>query len=256
MSTTANDGTSGNHGNDGNGDKGIGRGGRDCLGSADPEQQANNKAERKEERRAQEAERDRREAEIFRRHAGRPEGTQNGEIPLESEVDEVPPEVAEAGPRTRIDDLWRFDLRYDNLFSRLQNFYRRLNELLRRVRRAEDGAEISLNEIFERREDIVREMEEAEAALGEEAEGSGDSESRNGDDEDEEAAGLGEDDEGCRGSWPEGFGDDGAKSPEGAGSAGSVEEEDAEGEKEEKEHPKYAVDILQHTNSYDFAQVY
>ncbi|KAJ7474178.1 hypothetical protein FB451DRAFT_1398172 [Mycena latifolia] len=177
---------------------------------------------------------------------------------VESEVDEVPPEVAEAGPRTRIDNLWvrldvieqRFDRRYDDLFSRLRNFYRRSNELLRRMRRAEDGAEISLDEIFKRQEDIVerwgfvrdglhevREMEEAEAALGKEAEGSGDGESRNGDDEDEEAAGLGEIDDGRGGLWPEGFGDDEAKSPEGAGSAGGDEEEDADGENEE-ERPK------------------
>ncbi|KAJ7465211.1 hypothetical protein FB451DRAFT_1488754 [Mycena latifolia] len=173
---------------------------------------------------------------------------------IESEVEEVPPEVAEAGPRTHIDDLrvrldvieQRFDRRYDDLFSRLRNFYWRSNELLRCMRRAEDGMEISLDEIFERREDIVerwgfvrdrlrelREMEEAEAALDEEAEGSGDSESRNSD----EPAGLGEVGEGRGGSWPDGFGDDKAKSLEGAGSAGGNEEEDADGENEE-ERPK------------------
>ncbi|KAJ7439828.1 hypothetical protein FB451DRAFT_1191901 [Mycena latifolia] len=113
---------------------------------------------------------------------------------IESEVEEVPPEVAEAGPWTRIDNLrvcvdmleQRFERQYDDLMSRLQNFYRRSDMLLRRVRHAEDGAEISLEEIFEHRPDIaerwqpvadgLRKIQEFEEA---EAEGSGDGESWN-----------------------------------------------------------------------------
>ncbi|KAJ7479933.1 hypothetical protein FB451DRAFT_1395496 [Mycena latifolia] len=77
---------------------------------------------------------------------------------IESEVEEVPLDVAEAGPQTRIDqDLWVrldvikqwFDRRYDDIMSHLRNFYRRSDMLLHRVRHAEDGAEISLEEIFE-----------------------------------------------------------------------------------------------------------
>ncbi|KAJ7465193.1 hypothetical protein FB451DRAFT_1488737 [Mycena latifolia] len=330
MSTTANDGTSGNHGNDGYGGKGDGRGGRERSGSADPEQEAKDKAEckqrRREERRAAEAEHqeewDRRDAErdqeleaareelnqlcgLLSAATGGPgadgqnggEGEVNTEVDspveqetrcdrcvqrrlhpcivdygktvckacsraktrcsvvppddkcsrkltrkdsdaessvdspvvrkarktaksptrcrihkqhtIELEVEEVPLEVAEAGPQTCIDDLrvhldvieQRFDRRYDDLMSHLRNFYRRSDELLRRMRHAEDGAEISLDEIFERQEDIaerwgfvrdglheVWELEEADAAMDEEAEGSGDGESRNNDKEDEPTA--------------------------------------------------------------------
>ncbi|KAJ7468523.1 hypothetical protein FB451DRAFT_1479886 [Mycena latifolia] len=164
---------------------------------------------------------------------------------IESEVEEVLPEVAKAAPWTRIDDLWaHLDRRYDNLMSHLRNFYWRSDELLRRVRRAEDGAEISLEEIFERRPDIVerwgpvmdglcevREMEEAEAAMDEEAEGSRDGESQNWGDEDEPAP---------LGVLPDGRGESPTQrgeTPEGSGSAGSDGEKDVEGEKEE-EHPK------------------
>ncbi|KAJ7479917.1 hypothetical protein FB451DRAFT_1172000 [Mycena latifolia] len=173
---------------------------------------------------------------------------------VESEVEEVPPEVAEAGPRTRIDDLQRFDRRYDDLMSRLRNFYRRSDMLLSPVRRAEDGAEITLQEIFECQSDIAErwmpvakglretwEMEEAEAAMGDEAEGSGDSESRNSGEEDEPGqSGVSPDGHGGSPMWPEGFElshDGGAKTPEGSGSTGSDGEKDAEGEKDE-ERPK------------------
>ncbi|KAJ7468524.1 hypothetical protein FB451DRAFT_1177312 [Mycena latifolia] len=78
MSTTANDGTSGNPGNGGNGSKGDGRGNQERSGSADPEVEAQGKAEHrkwcKEEKRARrleeaaaeaerQEERDRRDAE-------------------------------------------------------------------------------------------------------------------------------------------------------------------------------------------------
>ncbi|KAJ7470454.1 hypothetical protein FB451DRAFT_1253765 [Mycena latifolia] len=181
---------------------------------------------------------------------------------IELEVEEVPPEVAEAGPRTRIDDLrvrldvieQRFDRRYDDLMSRLQNFYQRSDKLLCHMRHAEDGAKISLEEIFERWPDIterwgpvmdglceVREMEEAEAAMDEEAEGSGDGESQNWGEEDKPVPlGASPDGRGESPMWPDGFElshDGGAKTLEGSGSAESDGEKDVEGEKEE-EHPK------------------